>query len=113
MPRNPHQLMENIIGACDVAMSKIKPTLIYYKPQFWWTDEVAELRRASLSARRQYQKAAKRDYAEEQNRIFKEAKKSLRLAIRRSQENCWKNLCAEVDHNPWGIPYRAVMREIG
>jgi len=105
--------MENITGACDAAMPRIKPKCSYHKPQFWWTDEIAELRRASLKARRQYQKAAKRGPAEEQNLIFKEAKKILRLAIRRSQENCWKKLCAEVDRDPWGTPNRTVMRKIG
>ncbi|XP_026811330.1 uncharacterized protein LOC113552686 [Rhopalosiphum maidis] len=113
MPRNAHQLMEYITGACDAAMPRVKPTRSYHKPQFWWTDEIAELRKASLTARRRYQKAAKRGPAEEQKRVFKEAKKSLRLAIRRSQENCWKNLCAEVDRDPWGTPYRTVMRKIG
>lgn len=105
--------MENITTACDAAMPRLKPTRSYHKPQFWWTNEIAELRRASLTARRQYQKVAKRGPAEEQKRTFKEAKKTLRIAIRRSQENCWKNLCAEVDRDSWGTPYRTVMRKIG
>lgn len=113
IPTNACQLMETITGACDAAMLKIKPIRSHYKPQYWWTKEISELRRASLTARRDYQKAAKKGSAEDQKQIFREARKTLRLAIRRSQDNCWKILCDEVDRDPWGTPYRTVMKKIG
>lgn len=113
VPNDACQLMEYITGACDAAMPRLKPARSYHKPQYWWTNEIAELRRASLKARRQYQKAVKRGPAEEQKRICKEARKSLRIAIRKSQDNCWKDLCAQVDRDPWGTPYRTVMRKLG
>lgn len=37
----------------------------------------------------------------------------MRIAIRRSQDNCWRNLIDEVDKNPWGAAYRIVMNKIG
>lgn len=80
IPNNAQQVMEYIKGACDATMPRIKPARSYYKPQYWWTDEIAELRRASLRARRQYQKAVKRGPANEQNQIYKEARKRLRFA---------------------------------
>lgn len=89
---NAHQLMEYFTGGCDAAMPRMKQARSYDKPQYWWTDEIAEIRRASLKARRQYQKAEKRGPAKEQKQMCKKDRKSLRLSLRKSQDNCWKNL---------------------
>lgn len=112
-PRDAQELMEIMRGACDAAMPRRKQGRSHHKPQYWWTREIADLRKATFTARRSYQKAARRGPAEEEKRKFKETKKTLRVTIRRSQENCWKKLCAEVDRDPWGTPYRMVMRKIG
>lgn len=112
-PTNAEELMEVIKGACDAAMPRRNYSRSHHKPQYWWTNEIAELRKLTLAARRRYQRAIKRGPADEEHRGFKEAKKDLRLTIRRSQETCWKRLCTEVDHDPWGTPYRIVMRKIG
>lgn len=66
-----------------------------------------------MKARRRYQKALRRSLAEEEKKSYKDAKKNLRIAIRRSQDNCWRNLIEEVDKNPWGAAYRIVMNKIG
>lgn len=94
-------------------MPKIKNTRKHHKPKYWWTDEIAELRKESLKARRRYQKALRRSLAEGEKKSYKDAKKNLRIAIRRSQDNCWRNLIDEVDQNPWGAAYRIVMNKIG
>ncbi|CAI6358090.1 unnamed protein product [Macrosiphum euphorbiae] len=93
-------------GACDAAMPRIRNAQSSRQPQYWWTSEIAELRKATLAARKKYQREARRGPAEAENHIFKEASRDLRLAIKRSQDTCWKNLCAEVDHNPWGMAHR-------
>jgi len=65
------------------------------------------------SSQKAISKSSKIGSAEEGSQTFKGSRKSIRLAIKRSQETCWRNLCAEVDHDPWGTPYRTVMNKIG
>jgi len=38
-----------LIGACDACMPKKRPSPVGRRPVYWWSDEIAELRRSSLS----------------------------------------------------------------
>lgn len=108
------KLMEIIKEACDECMPRRKFKHATRKPQFWWTPEIAELRKTALAARRTYQRAKRRGRpAINEHATLKEERKKLKLAIRRSQEECWRALCTEVDRDPWGTPYKVVMRKIG
>jgi len=111
-PTNASDLMEVLTSACNTSMPKRNYTQRHHKPQYWWTQDIADMRKSVFDARRRDQRAVKRGPAEDEHRNFKEVKKSLRIAIRRSQENSWKQLCAEVDQDPWGTPYKIVMRKI-
>jgi len=100
--------------ACDVSMPKKKPRGAR-KPVFWWSDEIAELRKSSLAARRSFQRARKRrgpEECREEQQAAREALKALRLAVRKSQEKAWKALCDSVDQDPWGLPYRLVTKKL-
>jgi len=33
-------------------------------------------------------------------------------AIRKAKNEAWKKLCDEVEHNPWGLPYKLVMGKL-
>lgn len=39
-------------------------------------------------------------------------KKGLRMKIRKSQERSWKEFCNSVVYDPWGLPYREVMKKM-
>ncbi|KAL4125998.1 hypothetical protein QTP88_010230 [Uroleucon formosanum] len=41
-----------------------------------------------------------------------EASKALRVAIRRSQESSWNELCRQVDNDPWDLPYKIVTKKL-
>lgn len=111
---DPVKLMLIIKEACDECMPKRQFKHDSRKPKFWWTQEIAELRKTALIARRTYQRARRRRRsATNEHAALKEERNKLKLAIRRSQESCWRALCADVDHDPWGTPYRVVMRKIG
>lgn len=43
---------------------------------------------------------------------FKEARKRLNSLIRRSKEKCWADLTKIVEDDPWGKPYKIVMRKL-
>ncbi|KAL4121042.1 hypothetical protein QTP88_013627 [Uroleucon formosanum] len=67
-------------------------------------------------ARRRYQRAGRRDDAEGRARereAYSAARKELRRAIRLDQIESWKKLCLLVDEDPWGLPYRVVMKKLG
>ncbi|KAL4090895.1 hypothetical protein QTP88_025653 [Uroleucon formosanum] len=86
------------------------------KAVHWWSDELAALRRSSCMARRRYQRAGRRDDAEGRARereAYSAARKELRRAIRLAQIESWKKLCLLVDEDPWGLPYRVVMKKLG
>lgn len=44
---------------------------------------------------------------------LKNAKKELRLAIRRSKANSWDNLLRTVDADPWRKSYKIVLKKLG
>jgi len=85
------------------------------KPVYWWTQEIAEFRKASFAARRKFQRARKRrgpDECRELEQVARETFKTLRVAIRKSQEDSWRNLCQLVDNDPWGLSYKIVARKL-
>lgn len=100
--------------ACDACMPRRKYNHISRKSQFWWTPEIAGLRKTDLATRRTNQRAKRRGHsAVIEHTTLKKARSNLKLAIRRSQETCWRALCTEVERDPWGTPYRVAMRKIG
>jgi len=108
------QLMEVLTEACNASMPRRNFKHNCRKPQYWWNSDIAEKRKIALAARRAYQRVKRRkEAAIDEHAYMKEARRELRLAIRRSQEACWRALCAEVDRDPWGTPYRVVMRLLG
>ncbi|XP_046868598.1 uncharacterized protein LOC124461052 [Drosophila willistoni] len=54
------QLCGMLASACDASMARSRPFNKHHQPVFWWNDEIGDLRRACLTARRRYQRARKR-----------------------------------------------------
>ena len=108
-------LNDILVDLCDHSMPR-RAVLQGRKTVHWWSDEIAALRRTSCRARRRYQRAGRRDDAEERARereAYSSARKELRRAIRLAQVESWKKLCLLVDEDPWGLPYRVVMKKLG
>ncbi|KAL4088732.1 hypothetical protein QTP88_023816 [Uroleucon formosanum] len=82
----------------------------------WWSEEIADLRRAAITARRSYQRAGRRSNASNRNeefQVYNRSRKVLRIAIRKEQERSWRELCDSVDSDPQGVPYRLVTKRLG
>ncbi|XP_046143148.1 uncharacterized protein LOC123988153 [Osmia bicornis bicornis] len=97
--------------ACDASMPRKRP----WKGRtqaYWWNDQIAELRRLCHRLRRLAQRSAGRPDAAEKATAYKVAKKALGKAIRTSKERSWKQLCDEVDQDPWGRGYKLVMAKL-
>lgn len=85
------------------------------KVPYWWNQEIEVKRRECISARRNLTRHNARhlqnniqhqDLAQE----YKVKKRELKKLISRSKKRHWKDLCEELDNNPWGNGYKiAVM----
>uniref|UniRef100_A0ABD2X0I8 Reverse transcriptase domain-containing protein n=1 Tax=Trichogramma kaykai TaxID=54128 RepID=A0ABD2X0I8_9HYME len=82
------------------------------EPVYWWTDEIAALRRQCLRARRLAQRARGRPVEDAWRVDFAVARGRLRAAIEESKRRCWSAFCDEVDRDVWGRPYATVMSRL-
>ncbi|CAB0028827.1 unnamed protein product [Trichogramma brassicae] len=105
-------LMSVITGACDASMSKANPRR-RREPVYWWTPEIADLRRSCLRARRLFQRSRGRHDEETHSANYASARRLLRVAIKTSKRRCWRQLCDEVNNDVWGKPYRIAMSRLG
>ncbi|CAB0043187.1 unnamed protein product, partial [Trichogramma brassicae] len=90
------RLMATITSACDASMAKTsgrrRRCAIY-----WWTSEIADLRRLCLRARRLAQRARGRTNEGACQASYASTRRLLRAAIKTSKRLCWSKLCDEVD----------------
>lgn len=85
------------------------------RPVFWWNQDIADQRKECLKARRAYTRKRKKvgesgSTAEREN--FKLQRKTLTIKIIEAKDKHWKDLCAQVDGDPWDTPYRIVMKRL-
>lgn len=103
--------MLGIKEACDSSMP-YKRRWQGRTQAYWWSEEIAELRRRCLYLRRRAQRTRNRQDGMELSAQHKHAKKLLVRAIRDSKQRCWRKLCDEVNENPWGEGYKIVMKKL-
>ncbi|CAB0045308.1 unnamed protein product [Trichogramma brassicae] len=96
------------LRACDASMLRGDGRR-RHESVYWWTEDIAECRRACLRARRLAQRARGRASEAARREDFAVARRNLHVAIKASKHRCWKQLCDEADRDVWGKPYRTVM----
>lgn len=99
-------------SACEVSMPRKKPRH-GKSPVYWWTPEIADLRKRCLTLRRIAQRAINRVDANQKMTVYKLAKRQLRRSINFSRVNCWKKLIKDIDEDPWGLGYKLVTKKLG
>ena len=83
---------------------------------YWWSKEIADIRRQCLQSRRKVTRARKKRGNREITQIdvqFKQTKKKLQKTISRNKSLKWTDLTEEVNNDPWGLGYRIVTRKLG
>lgn len=100
-------VMNRVFDACDASMTK-GPRRERRPPVYWWTDEIAELRRECHRTRRLAQRAWSRPNYEFLKKQHLDARRAFTKAIKISKCRCWRELGEEVDADPWGRPYKLV-----
>lgn len=109
-----------LVEACDLAAERIgarKPRRIAY----WWQDSAATARRECLRARRLWQSAKRKQKCQEEiirlGRAYKDSRKidsrkNLRKVINKLKSKAWQELIDSIDNDPWGLPYRIVLKKL-
>ncbi|CAB0028751.1 unnamed protein product [Trichogramma brassicae] len=86
------RLMAAITSACDASMAKSsgrrRRCAVY-----WWTSEIADLRRSCLRAQRLTQRARGRPNEGASQASYASARRLLRAAMKTSKRLCWSKLC--------------------
>lgn len=110
-------LVAYLSAACDACMPPRKAPPAGKRQVHWWNDQIKTLREDFATSRRKYQRAGRRrdppDQADILRAAYKAKRNELRKAIKVAQAKCWSDLCAAVDSDPWGLPYRVVAKRIG
>ncbi|XP_076660711.1 uncharacterized protein LOC143364090 [Halictus rubicundus] len=80
---------------CERAFEKIKTGEgKKKKANIWWNDEIREQRSKTNNLRR------------------KKSKRVLQRLIAKEKERKWKELCETINKDPWGKPYKTVIRQV-
>lgn len=105
-------LRDSVQRVCDDAM----PRVISRSPRrtsYWWTDELAELRRSSVHARRVLSRIPRDGNAierEEALAVYRRARCALSNAIRESRRRGWDEMLTSLNADPWGRPYKLMLK---
>lgn len=112
---NPGRWVDEVLReACDASA----PRVYVRKPRrhvYWWCDEVEELRRQTIRARRLFGRSrsrGNRDEIDNARRIYKRKKAELNREIARAKERSWHELLAVIDEDPWGFPYKTIVKRL-
>lgn len=101
-------LVKALTRTCNCSMPK-KTCSSRGNSVYWWTEEIAQLRRTSLTARRAYSRHTIGDLEREHLRQnYRAARKHLRQVIKSTKRNCWRQLLLDVDRDIWGKGYHIV-----
>ncbi|XP_060867251.1 uncharacterized protein LOC132951423 [Metopolophium dirhodum] len=78
----------------------------------WWSPSLSALRKTANHLRRVFQRKRRRLGAAactDEELAAKSAKLALVKAIRNAKDQAWRQLCDDVERDPWGKPYKIVM----
>lgn len=110
------QALISIVEICAMASLRSPPKRHGQKQAaWWWNENIANRRRTALKTRRKMQKVMKRSDGkgiEKAREEHKKAQKSLKGEIRSAKKEGWINFLDSIDNDPWGRPYKAVIKAL-
>ena len=113
---NPQDLMKKISDLCDSCLTRRKKDG-HRKPKYWWTREIAEVRKECEMKRRilrrKNRSRAPIEQIEEAKNNYKQKRKELTKMIKKTKEEKWKTLCKELENNVWGTAYQVLTKRLG
>lgn len=102
-------LISDIQRSCDKAMPRIGVSRRRRKSVYWWNDDIARARRECCKCRRRLTRARRQGDAENERKMYREAKRQLHRQIFNSKNRLWESLREDVNSDPWGMGYKIVM----
>ncbi|XP_054745821.1 uncharacterized protein LOC129250211 [Anastrepha obliqua] len=96
-------MMHRIAKSCDASAPRSRR-----RPVYWWTPEIAELKRTSFCNRRRYTRARRNREAEAEAADFRQSRKALKQAIVANKKTKWEELRRDLNSNPWDLGYKIV-----
>lgn len=123
-------LRSRIAFACDYALPRRRAPKPGKPPVHWWNAEISRLRaecvrtkrckvrmvaritRLRLRANTDFDDVRANAELERTNVAYTTAKKQLKHAISRSKKACMNELISSIDRDPFGKPYKLVMRKL-
>lgn len=103
--------------ACDASAPRVGRRHLK-RAAYWWDNSIAELRSSCIKARRLWQRGRRRGAGSSSNNLedlenfYRLRKRELRRAISKAKSVAWGNLIRTIDSDPWGLPYRVVLRKL-
>lgn len=81
---------------------------------WWWGPRVARKRQNVIKSRRRYQRARARGLPDLPSLLldFRHARQKLKYAIKDAKERTWAKFLEAIDADPWGKPYKWVLRTL-
>ena len=104
------EFIRRVTNACNMSLKKKRPGS-YKNAVYWWNDNIAELRKECIKARRKFTRTRGRPENVEHHENMKRAKKALKDAIKQSKRSCFLDICDDLDNNPFGLAYKIVMKK--
>jgi hypothetical protein len=110
-------LQRDMSAACDASMPRSIPGGgTRNRCAYWWTEEIAELRRECALARRRLQRARRKRRRDEEishcYEGYREKRRALQQEIQNAKARSWMELVESIESDPWGRPYRLVTKKL-
>ncbi|XP_046671179.1 uncharacterized protein LOC124361184 [Homalodisca vitripennis] len=105
------EVMRRVALACDATMTRKRPKN-EHPPMYWWNSDTAKSRQETVQARRKATRARKKPNYRELKESHRAARLKLTKAIKSSKAHCWNELLEEVYCDPWGRPYKVVLKKV-
>ncbi|XP_070530002.1 uncharacterized protein [Cardiocondyla obscurior] len=109
--REAEWLVGAVTDACNTSMPQTSQDI--RRAAYWWSDEIAQLRRELVRRRRAVTRC--RDNIgrrEREMEPFRQAREALKKAIRAAKARAWNELIQALDEDPWGRAYKIVSKKL-
>jgi len=107
------RMAEILSDVCDCAMPRVRTTGGVTRSVYWWSSNIADLRARCVRARRSLYRRRNGASTGVLARLWaslRETRRDLRRAIGRAKRSAWHELLATLEADPWGRPYRSVLK---
>lgn len=110
---DPNSLVDALKKSCDKHLKTKGKNK--HREVYWWTQEIAELRKTCNLKRRNFTRLRSEGLHTEKQaalREYKKSKKKLNYEIKNSKQKKWKELCDDLQQNIWDTAYKIALKRL-